>query len=488
MAKGNCICCCCHVGRPVAWCPQLTSTPRTTSLSHVWSAASQSAKVSSVPNASLTRALCGLDPRDETRVRAAGNQSHPQATPQSRQSCLWKLLAPKRGAHQALPGVDAASRNSFYGQTLASWSNLRPGDFVGSSHAPQSTWLAAPRTVAQTVSLAPPTATLAVPPQRFGTWCRAFRASESPRHRAHSDPKRCSVLVRCLRHGRLLAELGVGRRWVFHNELAQFPRCLLAALRDLVARESLESSTHVPTSRLATAACALLTFAAFLAATAGLAQSHPSKYFQLSAISVVTLILCPSSVSSYSSVRVRNKICGAARNLQRASHSLWLPSDCLMAFTASARHCAMSLPTRFSCVLAADCNLAYAGSSVRASVWIVVCHRNSRCTPSSLSRAMSLLQCLGLGVGLHMCSPALSLARSLTSGTASFIVTSCSCRSLASPLVASLWNSPHLLVATFLHSSQSCIPQCPHDQTLQVLPRGSLQCWHRPFHFASRSR
>ena len=57
--------------------------------------------------------------------------------------------------------------------------------------------------------------------------------------------------MRCLRHGRLLVELIVGRRWVFHNQHAQFLRCLLAALRDLVARESLESSAHVPTSRLA---------------------------------------------------------------------------------------------------------------------------------------------------------------------------------------------------------------------------------------------
>ena len=151
-------------------CPQLTSTPRTTSLSHAWSAASLSAKVSSVPNASLTRALCGLDPGDETRFRAAGHQSHSQATPQPRQSCLCELLARKRGAHQALPGVDASSRNSIHGQTLASWSNLRAGDFVSRSHAPQSTCFAAPRTVAQAASLAPPNvATLAVRPERFET-------------------------------------------------------------------------------------------------------------------------------------------------------------------------------------------------------------------------------------------------------------------------------------------------------------------------------
>ena len=76
----------------------------------------------------------------------------------------------KWGAHQALPGVGADSRNSFHGQTLASWSNLRAGDFVSRSHAPQSTCFAAPRTVAQAASLAPPNvATLAVRPERFGT-------------------------------------------------------------------------------------------------------------------------------------------------------------------------------------------------------------------------------------------------------------------------------------------------------------------------------
>ena len=158
----------------------------------------------------------------------------------------------------------------------------------------------------------------------------------------------------------------------------------MTCLRSSLAFCSLPSATSSPVRVrkaprmfphpvLPTAACAFLTCAAFLAASAGLAQSHASKYLQLFAISVITLILSPLSVSSYSSVRVRNKICGAARILKCASHSQWLPGDCLMAFTASARQCAMSLPSRFSCVLAGHCNLAYAGSSVRASVWIVVC-------------------------------------------------------------------------------------------------------------------
>ena len=115
-----------------------------------------------------------------------------------------------------------------------------------------------------------------------------------------------------------------------------------------------------------------------------------------------------------------------------------------------------------------------------------------RCLPSklslhasSLSHAVSLLQCLCLGLGLHMCSPALSLARSVTSRTVSFIVASCSYRSVASPLNASLWNSPHLLGATFLHSSRSCIPQCPRDQTLQVLAFFQALPLHQPLRSVS---
>ena len=81
-----------------------------------------------------------------------------------------------------------------------------------------------------------------------------------------------------------------------------------------------------------------------------------------------------------------------------------------MTFTASTGHCATSLPTRFSCVPAAHCNVGYAGSSMSASVWVVVCHRNSR--SATLLSPMPCLFCSATAWA-SICSPTLSLVRAL---------------------------------------------------------------------------
>ena len=280
------VCCCWHVGRSLSHCPQLNSTPRTTSLSHAWSAASLSAKVSSVPYSSKA-----------SRVRA-GHQSHPQVV------CPPSFARCRRSFPQLVPRADPRVLVQ-----LAGW-RLRQQEPRPTVNMFRSSWHSLSNCAARSSNL--------LLPQRCRT---SFRCtSEPPRHCAHSDRQRSTVVVHCLRLARLLAELRVGRRLAFHNQLAQFPRCLLAALRDPLARQSLDSSAHVPASRLALRCLRLpplrRLFRQRLVARASFSRQLtspglvPSEYLPLS-ISVRTLILCPLSVS-FVLVCHSAKISGAA--------------------------------------------------------------------------------------------------------------------------------------------------------------------------------